>query len=314
MFINPVQAEEPATSATPLTLDEHGFVGTLFVPEGHASSIAIMVLGGSEGGTPAQRGRAVAESGYPTVALAYFDEPGLPSHLDMVPLEPARDAIRWLREYVLGDEGRVVLIGGSKGAELALLLGSLDPAVGGVVAYAPSHVVFQGIPEDFWPPRSSWAYEGQPVPFVPFVPFVPYKYGPHFNPFAEEPEFLALYRESLTQDPFVEQAAIKVENINGPVLLFSGRRDRMWPATDMANQIIERLKAHEHPHLHEHHAYEEAGHIIHEHAGEWSTRFGGTVEANRQAGEDARQRTLNVFSALANSHPTNSGEHDEPGH
>ena len=300
-------AEEVTLRQTALTMDEHGFVGTLFEPADAESPVAVIVLGGSQGATPTYRAQAVAEAGYRALALAYFGEPGLPTHLDVVPLEPALRAIGWMHDELLNGNGRVVLIGGSKGAELALLLASIESTVRGVVAVAPSHVVFQGIPENFWPARSSWMHDDEPVPFVP------YRYGPHFNPFAEEPDFHALYRESLTQEPLVEQAAIAVESINGPALLFSGGQDRMWPATDMANRIIERLEAHDHPHRHKHHVYEDAGHIIHEHAGEWATRFGGSAEANRDAGRDAWRRILDLLATLEHASSPHNGDHHEPG-
>ena len=40
----------------------------------------------------------------------------------------------------------------------------------------------------------------------------------------------------------VKNAEIEVENINGPILIVSGKYDDQWPATSMSNKIIERLK------------------------------------------------------------------------
>lgn len=40
----------------------------------------------------------------------------------------------------------------------------------------------------------------------------------------------------------VKNAEIKVENINGPLLILSGKDDDQWPASAMSDQIIERLK------------------------------------------------------------------------
>ena len=34
----------------------------------------------------------------------------------------------------------------------------------------------------------------------------------------------------------------KVENINGPIILISGKNDQIWPSEKMCNQIVDRLK------------------------------------------------------------------------
>jgi len=47
------------------------------------------------------------------------------------------------------------------------------------------------------------------------------------------------------------------------VLLISGRDDRMWPSTAMAELSLRRLREHGHPHAVEHLAYDSAGHLIH---------------------------------------------------
>jgi hypothetical protein len=38
-----------------------------------------------------------------------------------------------------------------------------------------------------------------------------------------------MYKLSLTKTRSVEKAAIKVENIDGHVLIIAGKEDRMWP-------------------------------------------------------------------------------------
>ena len=60
----------------------------------------------------------------------------------------------------------------------------------------------------------------------------------------------------------VERAAIPVERIQGPVLLVSGTDDTLWPGTWMADQVMERLRAHGHPYPFTHLAYPDAGHLV----------------------------------------------------
>lgn len=46
----------------------------------------------------------------------------------------------------------------------------------------------------------------------------------------------------LEDEKAVKKAEIKVENINGAILIMSGKNDDQWPATSMSNRIMERLK------------------------------------------------------------------------
>jgi pimeloyl-ACP methyl ester carboxylesterase len=75
---------------------------------------------------------------------------------------------RLLGAAVAGD--RVTVVGGSRGGELALLLGATFPDVEAVVGVAPGGVVTFGLgrnPFCFCFFRSSWSLAGRPVAFVP---------------------------------------------------------------------------------------------------------------------------------------------------
>ena len=60
----------------------------------------------------------------------------------------------------------------------------------------------------------------------------------------------------------LSRAAIPVERIAGPVLLFSGKDDQLWPSDIFAENVVERLKAHSFKYPVEHYSYENAGHRI----------------------------------------------------
>jgi len=118
----------------------------------------------------------------------------------------------------------VVILGASRGAELALLLASIKPQIKGVIALSPSSVVWFGLPKEL-PilPCSSWTLGGKPVPFMPYDSSRKIVPG----------DMRAMYKnieESLAQKEAVEKAAIKVEQIHGPVLLASGHDDEICPA------------------------------------------------------------------------------------
>jgi dienelactone hydrolase len=60
----------------------------------------------------------------------------------------------------------------------------------------------------------------------------------------------------------LSRAAIPVERIGGPILLFSGKDDQLWPSDLFAAQVVERLESHTFTHDVEHYSYENAGHMI----------------------------------------------------
>jgi pimeloyl-ACP methyl ester carboxylesterase len=102
-----------------------GFYGELFTPaDTSGRRPAVLLFGGSGGGlgSPEVAG-LVASHGYPTLDLAYFDEPGLPKNLFRVPLEYFARALRWLAQQPGVDPNRLVVEGGSRGSEAAQLLG-----------------------------------------------------------------------------------------------------------------------------------------------------------------------------------------------
>jgi dienelactone hydrolase len=123
-------------------------------PPGARRPTAVLGLGGSEGGYGNDlQARLLASHGYPVLELAYFGAPGRPRELRSIPLEYLARALDWL--HARPGVEKVVVVGASRGGELALLVGSTYPAlVQGVVAYAPGYAVVPG----------SWTRGGEPVP------------------------------------------------------------------------------------------------------------------------------------------------------
>ncbi len=204
----------------------------------------IILLGGSEGGMPVDtytegRIRGLIQQGYGVLCLAYFGTAHLTPALRSIPLEYFERAFAWLASQpdIIADH--YALVGISKGGELALLLGSRYPQVKAVVALVPSHVVFQSIPRDVPRdlifPRSSWAHQGQDLPYIPFA----------LSLFEMREmmarKYLKMYERSLANSSRIAEAAIPVEQIQGPILLISGSSDEMWPSTYMSEQVRRRL-------------------------------------------------------------------------
>ena len=58
----------------------------------------------------------------------------------------------------------------------------------------------------------------------------------------------------------IEKTAIPVEEIKCPILFISGKDDKVWPSTMMANRMVQRLIEKDFKYEFIHLAYEEAGH------------------------------------------------------
>ena len=273
------------------------------------------MLGGSEGGLLGEGVAAtLARRGYAALALAYFGTRSLPLELVEIPLEYFAGALRWLRSRPETDGDRVALMGGSKGGELALLLGATyREDIRAVVGYVPSGVVYGGVSFDPWyyvrGVRSSWTYRGQPVPFLDASPgpldsvrwtTLPLPAWPFFAvwPTPNYPvAFRRAYERPLHGDGrALAAAAIPVEKIGGPVLLVSGEDDQIWPAARLSEMVMGRLRAKGHPFAYGHLRYEGAGHmILPPGLGRFSTpsflEMGGSPEADRHATEDSGKRS-----------------------
>jgi dienelactone hydrolase len=260
------------------------FDGEFYPPAGSPKKLGVLVLGGSDGGIPSRRAKLIAENGFPVLALAYFKTKRTPEYLDMIPLEYFDEPIEWLKKSTYAQGGRIVVIGESKGAELALLLAARKPEISGVVAFVPSAAVFQGIPKNYWPPRSSWSHGGEPLPFVPY----------DLKNLPDPKDILSIYRNSMKQQGAVRKALIPVSAIKGPILLFSAKDDRMWPSVEMSEMIMRTLRDQEFSYTYEHIPYDNAGHTMTEYY-----MMGGTEEGNRKARIDSNERMLLFLDKLA---------------
>lgn len=233
----------------------HGKVQSiLFVGEGENQPL-VVGLGGSEGGNAwaSDRWKPVREkfikNGYAFLAIGYFGAEGAPEKCDRISIDAVHQAIIEATKNHKVLDNRIAVIGGSKGTELVLLLASYYSDIDCVVALAPGNCAFPAL--TFGASTSAWTYQNKEVPFVPLS-------------WAAVPSILtrdlrSAFEIMLEDKKAVEKALIKVENINGPILLVSAKKDEMWPSTEMSNEIIERLKAKQFRYTFEHIA-DEGGH------------------------------------------------------
>ena len=202
------------------------------------------MLGGSEGGKSWSRVRKpielLAQRGYSLLSLAYFKSDGLPGSLQEIPLEYFQKAFEWLSTQAGVIPNEYAILGGSKGSEAALLLGSKFPQIKAVIAFSPSNVVWQGIPTNRFElgkdVKSSWSCEGKGLPFLAYPSSI------------KKRDLIVLrlrrmHEAALMDGERVREATIPVENIQGSILLLSAEQDSLWPSTHMSEQIMARLEA-----------------------------------------------------------------------
>jgi len=237
---------------------------------------ALLVVGGSEGGTPVRRAAWLANHGYVTLALAYFHVPGLPDQLRDIPLEYLGSALHWLADRHEVDPERIGVVGASRGGELALELGSLYSVLHAVVAFVPSDVRVPACCDGGG--GAAWTWHGRPLAYA------------GVQGYGKSPDL---------------PAEIAVENTRGPILVISGNDDGVWPSSQMTARIESRLKGAHFRYEVVRLDYPKAGHRAGapEIAPAWTgslqhpvsgqpEELGGTPDGNATSGLDAAPRVL----------------------
>jgi hypothetical protein len=218
---------QPAAEPSKTAVTAKGLVGDLYIPANATGRLpAVIMLGGSEGGVgaaTARDSRLMAQHGYVAFQLAYFDAPGLPKDLGLIPLEYFKTAIDYLQAQPNVDPERIGMEGGSIGSEVALTAASHHPEIKVVVVAMPTGIVWPGIIHTAGDPPSTFTLDGKPLSFLP--------YG---LPFTSVYNLYAKGLLALDQHP---DAIIPVERIHGPVMLVCGKADTLWPSCPMAEQV-----------------------------------------------------------------------------
>jgi dipeptidyl aminopeptidase/acylaminoacyl peptidase len=120
------------------------FPGSKLYSSAGTTRPGIVMLHGSEGGAEdsnAFAAEVLAAHGFNVLTLCWFDCPGRPALLHRIPLDYTVAAIQWLKSASITGTKNVGLFGVSRGAEQAVLIGSLlksDSLVKGIFVHAPS--------------------------------------------------------------------------------------------------------------------------------------------------------------------------------
>ena len=260
---------------------EDGICAQLYDAAASVGRPAIVVFDGSGGGYPQDERAmaALAAAGYPTLAVAYFRNrrgrpEGVPRVLSEIPVEYGIRCSEWANDHLGGKANGVVVIGQSRGSELALLVATRCTGLAGAVAVSPSDAVWQSN-TFISKAKSAWSENGRALPYRRFA-IMPGRWP-------VEAEISASYRAD------VPEATIPVERIDCPILLLSSRDDRIWPSAKMADAIANRMA------LHGRHAqnlqFDNASHIllgfgdapVRVGIGPFGLKLGGSPEGTRVA-------------------------------
>ena len=234
---------------TPSLSDNHGKMDThLYLSDG-AKQPLIVAFGGGSGGNDWERNYlkdkrdSLLAHGFAVLAIGYFKTENSPGSLDRISLNAIADMILSIAKRIPQiDTARIILMGASKGGELVLNLASRYSCFKGVIALSTSHISFPAI--TISANTSSWMHNEREVTYVP----APFK---TIWP-ALKGDLLGAFSMMLENTEAVTKAEIEVEKINGPIFILSADQDEQWPAKEMSEQLVERLKRKNFTHRYEH--------------------------------------------------------------
>ena len=224
----------------------------LYLSDSSSYQPLIVGLGGSEGGNAwasnywKNTRDEFLKKGYAFLAIGYFKAKGTPDTLNRISIEDVHNAIIEATKNPAINKNKIAIIGGSRGGDLALLIGTYFKDIKAVVAIVPSHVIFPGNTDHF--STSSWTYNEKDLAFVP----VSEEAVPALMKHDLRSAFEIMLKDSIAE----QKAIIRVEKINGPVLLMSATKDEVCPSTPMCEKMIARLKIKKFKYHYEHIAIE----------------------------------------------------------
>jgi uncharacterized protein len=218
---------------------EHGKLESILYLGEAKKQPLIVAFGGGGGGNDWSRNYhkgkrdSLNKMGFAVLAIGYFKCDGTPSALDRISLDAIRDTVLAVaKRYSQIDKTKIILIGGSKGGELVLNLASKFDDFEGIIALSAPNVSFPALT---WSANTScWSINNKEVPYVAsnLKTILPALKG----------DLYTAHMVMMEDKQAAIKAEIEVENIKCPILLISGIHDEQWPATDMSDKIVERLK------------------------------------------------------------------------
>ncbi len=283
---------DPEISRRPVRAS--GLVGWLYEPAGSGPYPGVITLHGALAAVPHRLSKLLATHGYATLALKYFDASGLPESLEAIEIEYFDRAIEWLTGRANVRDGGIGLVGISRGVEAALLTAAGYDGPATVVGYSGGGAVrhgVTGVPPTAFVSRPAWTRNGTPVAPTGAIEAVFDAVDEASQDRCTVESLPGAVRERVSE-AVLERVLVRVEEIDGPVLLLAGGDDHRWPSVPTSALTISRLRRRAHPHPYGLRVYCNAGHIFGVPYADYtgpptSDKNGGTPKANARAAADS---------------------------
>jgi len=177
--------------------------------------------------------KLLASKGIATLALPFCSYGNLQNEFKEVPLEHIHRAIDYIKKIPIVDENRIGIMGGTRGAELALKIASMRSDLKVLVASNPCDVINQSTVKQFLTSKSSWSYEGKPVFYSKVNKLEVFKLYVG----------RVLFQKSYSMKPYYnhDNAMIDTKKITAKTLLVAGMHDERWDSVKMAKRINQTL-------------------------------------------------------------------------
>lgn len=212
---------------------KYGHIHTKLFLSPTPNNSLVVAFGGSEGGNtfadePTKEVRKdFLRRGFHFLAVGYFGGRGLPKNLERISLSAISDTIQNIGQKLGISYKKMLLVGASRGGELVLNLSCRFDFMG-VVAIVPSNITIPSYMKK--QTTSSWTFNDTEVPY--------YDIGEEL---VENEGWANAITQSLATLDQNHPGVIPIENINGFVLLTSGKEDKLWPSYEMCGKMIDRL-------------------------------------------------------------------------
>lgn len=242
------------------------FSGSRFyTPNDDKKHTSILMLHGSEGGSEPYldvEANILATQGYKVLVFCYFDcAPGPRETLKNVEVTNILNAIAWLRSRT-SSNGKVVVYGFSRGAELTMIVGSLATTLANrpdaLIAHSPSDVFVPPFNKG-WHDPVCWLCKAGIGQCSSGSANSDYQWNPSCGP--DDPNKMDFSKSAwlVSGINVVAGARIEIEKYKGPILITVGSADEVWPV-DQTKRIESTLKAAgQSPEIH---YFPNAGHIF----------------------------------------------------
>lgn len=251
-----------------LTLEKDGFYGAYYENKNRAGKAMIFVPGNTiDDGMAVAGVKWLHRQGCNVLTMT---PPKKDCGYHNYPLECFEKAISYLKAQ---GNSRIGIIGGSTTGMMALLAASYYPDITLTIAMTPPDFVMEGFYQDGLDGarerpgdhESTVSYQGKPLPYLPYA----YRHPEYWQKIRQESkeggDLIAarkMFDKSERRHPVQEEERIKIENINGKLVLVGAEDDVLWDTCKYIRRMEARLKSLPHKCKYKVMTYEHGTHFV----------------------------------------------------